>query len=559
MALKKSVILLAIAMVVFCASCASDTKKQADNATNANNINLKKLPTPTTPNPGLKYYYPVPKAENPVEVDYDVVVYGGTPAGIGAAIQARRMRKTAALYVFRRHVGGLTSGGLTETDIGKMNALGGITVEFFKRVGKFRNYPSHEAEKVFLEMLVEANVPVFFEHRLDKVETKDGRITKVIFENGNSAKGKMFVDATYEGDLFAKAGCSYMLGREDNSRFGEKYNGVYFSKHSHTLKHKVDPYKIKGDPSSGLIEGVSDAKVAEKGKGDKKLQAYCFRMLATKKSKKTAWYKPENYRPERYELLSRYVNGAKNSGYWNLKYSWGPVKLNEGDCNNAGPISIDHVGANYGWTEGSYEEREKIFQDHVNYQQGFMYFLANDKSIPEELRKRVSEFGLNASEFPETHNWPHELYVREARRLLSDYVMTQAHCEGKEVATDSIGLGNYQMDSHHVERIVVNGELAIEGGFEKPVKRSYPISYKSIVPKKSECTNLFVPVALSASHVAFGSIRMEPVFMILGQSAATAAAFAIDDNVAVQDVNYQKLRARLLADKQVLDIPQMKK
>ena len=513
------------------------------------------LSEPASPNPGLKYYYPVEKSRTPIEGEYDVVVYGGTPAGVGAAVQAKRMGKSAALYVFRRHVGGLTSAGLTETDVGKKSAIGGMAVELYKKIGKMSGFRPSQAEKAFLEMLDEAKVPVFFEHRLDKVEKKDGKITKLIFENGNSAKGKMFVDATYEGDLLARAGVSYMVGREDNSKFGENYNGVYFSKHSHVPRFKVDPYKVVGDPSSGLLEGVSDVKADTLGKGDKKLQSYCFRMWATKKGKKIEWPKPENYRHERYELLRRYVNSAPSPDFWDLRYRNGPVKINEGDCNNAGPISIDHIGANFGWAEGSYAEREKIFQDHVDYQKGFMYFLANDASIPEQLRKRVAEYGLEANEFPETGHWPHELYVREGRRLLSDYVMTQANCTLKKTAEDSVGLGSYTMDSHHVERVVKDGKVAVEGGFEKGIKQSYPVSYKSIVPMKSECQNLFVPVALSASHVAFGSIRMEPVFMILGQSAATAASMAIDNNCAVQDVNYPKLRERLLKDKQVLMPP----
>ena len=513
------------------------------------------LPAPTTPNPGLKYYYPVKKSANPAEREFDVVVYGGTPAGVGAAVQAKRMGKTAALYVFRRHVGGLTSAGLTETDIGKKSAIGGMAVELYKKIGKMTGFRPSEAERAFLELLDEAGVPVFFEHRLDKVEKKGGKIERIVFENGDSAKGKMFVDATYEGDLMAKAGVSYMVGREDNARFGEKYNGVYFSKHSHIPRFAVDPYKVPGDPSSGLIEGVSGAKADNIGKGDKKLQSYCFRMWATKKGEKVPWPKPDNYRPERYELLKRYVNSAPSADFWDLRYRHGPVKINEGDCNNAGPISIDHVGANFGWAEGSYEEREKIFQDHVNYQQGFMYFLANDPSVPAGLRERVAAYGPEANEFPETGHWPHELYVREARRLLSDYVMTQANCTLERTAEDSVGLGSYQMDSHHVERVVKDGKGAAEGGFEKPVRQSYPVSYKSIVPKKSECENLFVPVALSASHVAFGSIRMEPVFMILGQSAATAASMAIDAGCAVQDVDYPKLRERLLADGQVLQPP----
>ena len=513
---------------------------------------LAGLPKPSTPNPGLKYYYPVPKSEIPQVREYDVVVYGGTPGGVAAAIQAKRMGKSSALYVFRRHVGGLTSAGLTESDFGRDNQLGGISVEFYKKLGKWSGFRPSDAERTFLEMLDAEGVPVYFESRLESVDVRDGKITEIKFENGDGAKGKMFVDATYEGDLYAMAGCSYMVGREDNSEFGEDYNGTYFSKGSHPYRHQFDPYKTPGDPDSGLIEGISDTKVEELGKGDKKLQSYCFRMWATKVNEKTPWPKPDNYRPERFEMLKRYVNAAPEGFFWDLRYGHGPVKVNEGDCNNAGPVSIDYVGGNYGWAEGSYEEREKIFQDHVDYQKGFMYFLANDESIPGELRTRVSEYGLDAKEFPETGNWPHELYVREARRLLSDYVMTQANCQGKAVAEDSVGRAGYTMDSHHVERVIHESKIANEGGFEKGVDKSYPVSYRSIVPKRSECSNLFVPVTLSSSHVAFGSIRMEPVFMVLGQSAATAASMAIDENVAVQDVDYPKLREKLLADGQKL-------
>ena len=511
------------------------------------------LAAPGTPNPGLKYYYPVPKPEFPQAREHDVVVYGGTPGGVAAAIQAKRMGKSAALYVFRRHVGGLTSSGLTESDFGGDNKIGGIAVEFYEKLGKYTGFRPSDAENTFLEMLSEAGVPVYFECRLEKV-SKDGagRIAEIAFENGDSAKGKMFVDATYEGDLYAMAGCSYMVGREDNARFRETLNGVHFSESSHQYRHQFDPYVVPGYALSGLIEGLSRCDFFERGRGDKKLQSYCFRMWATKVNEKTPWPKPDNYRPERFEILKRYVNAAPAGFVWDLQYGSGPVKINEGDCNNAGPVSIDHVGGNYGWAEGSYEEREKIFQDHVDYQKGFMWFLANDESIPEELRKRVSEYGLDAKEFPETGNWPHELYVREARRLLSDYVMTQANCQGRVVAEDSVGLASYTMDSHHVERVIRGGKIINEGGFEVGVPSSYPVSYRSIVPKKAECSNLFVPVALSASHVAFGSIRMEPVFMVLGQSAATAASMAIDENVAVQDVDYPKLREKLLADGQKL-------
>ena len=533
---------------------------------------------PNTPNPGLRYYYPVPRAADPKTHDFDVVIYGASPAAVSAACQARKMGKSAGVFVFRRHVGGMSSSGLSDVDFGKKEAIGGLAKKVYLEFWKNRVQSPAEAEQMFLAMLADLDIPVFFEHRLDKVEKEGTRITKVSFENGNAARGKIFMDTTYEGDLMARAGCTHVAGRESHAAYGEKLAGIQIGARQspHNFQWMVDPYKEPGNPASGLIDGVSGEvfTTADHGKADKRYQAFCFRMYATPKDP-IPWPKPDDYRPERYELLKRYIQAAPSPEWWNLIYSRGPLKLNHGDCNNAGPVSLDYVGGNSGWAEGTYEEREKIYQDHVNYQQGYMYFLANDPSIPEKLRSRVRMFGLSKNEFPETGGWSHELYVREGRRLRGDYVLTEHDCLGKTTVEDSVGLGSFIMDSHVVQRIIYKAAkdahirisdeataaqrtwagdmVGVEGQFDYAVPRPYRISYRCIRPKRADCENLFVPTVISATHPAYGSSRMEPVFTILGQSAGAAAALAIDGQIAVQDVDYARLREVLLAEGQLLD------
>jgi hypothetical protein len=453
------------------------------------------------------------------------------------------MGKKAVLVVMRRHVGGMTSGGLTATDIGKRPAIGGFANEVYAKLGKTSGFRPSEAEKVFLELLKEAGVPIYYEHRLRDVVKEGARIESIRLENGNAVRAKMFVDATYEGDLMAAAGVSFHVGREGNAAYGETINGVQFRK-SHNFSVPVDPYREPGKPESGLLPTISPEPPGNAGDGDKKVQAYNFRMWLSSAGDRSPFPKPAGYDRDRYALLERYWKSEAKPSQ--------PVPLHNGDCNNNGGFSTDHIGANYAWPEADYATREKIFQDHVNYQQGLMWFCTNEPATPAELRQKFAAFGLAAGEFPETGGWPHELYVREGRRMVSDYVMTEAECTGRKTVEDSVGLASYTMDSHNCERIVINGSVRNEGDVQTGVPRPYPVSYRSIVPKESECPNLFVPVCLSASHIAYGSIRMEPVFMILGQSSATAAAFAIDAKISVQKVDYTKLRERLLADKQVL-------
>ena len=493
--------------------------------------------------PGLHYYYPVPPAKNPQIVEAEVCVYGGTPGGVTAAVQAARMGRKTIFVVFGRHVGGMTSGGLSATDTGNEKALGGMAMEFYHRVGKLRGFRPAEAEAAFRAMLKDAGVPIYFEHRLKDVAKNGNLITTLRAENGNAFKARVFVDASYEGDLFAAAGVSYHVGREDNAKYKETHNGVFFGPF-HNFTVKVDPYKVEGKADSGLLWGVSAAAPGKPGQGDAKVQAYNFRMWLTDAADRLPFPKPAGYDREHYALLLRYLKNQPKPVM--------PFQLNRGDCNNSGGFSTDYIGGADAWPLADYTAREKIYQDHVNYQQGLMWFMANEPEVPEEMRAKVRAFGLPKDEFQETGGWPHELYVREGRRMIGSYVMTEANCAGETTAENSVGLASYTMDSHNCQRIIIDGGARNEGDVQIRVPRPFPVDFKSLCPKEEECANLLVPVCLSASHIAYGSIRMEPVYMILGQSAGTAAALALDGKTSVQRVNYSKLRGRLLADKQIL-------
>jgi len=516
---------------------------------------------PATPNPGLHYYYALPAQGPGQTIKVDVCVYGATPAGVSSAVQAARLDKKVALAVFRRHVGGMTSGGLTAVDVGNTASIGGITRDYFHGLSplfgdKLNGSPElgfrpSQAEAAFLAMLDKAGVSVYYEHRLKDVEKQGARIRAINFENGDRIEAGMFVDATYEGDLLGRAGVTNFVGREDNSAYGETVNGFQIS-FTHKFRFPVDPYRTPGDPKSGLLPGISPEPPRTPGTADHYVQAYNFRMWAVKAEQGLPFPKPDGYNRDDYALLIRYLT-TRPDFKWDLTYGSGPMKLNLGDCNNAGPFSTDFVGASYDWPTADYPTRERIFQAHVNYQQGYMWLLANDPEVPENLRDRVRKFGLPKDEFTETGGWPHELYVREGRRMVSDYVVTQHDCASETTAPDSIGLGSYTMDSHHTSRVVVDGTVKAEGDFEQKTIRPYPISYRSITPRQRECENLLVPVCLSSTHVGYGSIRMEPVYMILGQSAGAAAALALDEGVPVQQLAYPKLRQQLIAEGQVLE------
>ncbi|GMV38271.1 MAG: hypothetical protein AMXMBFR61_27790 [Fimbriimonadales bacterium] len=507
----------------------------------------------------LRYYYPVPRKDPAPTVEADVCIYGATPAGIAAAIQASRMGKSAVIAEFGRHVGGMTASGLGATDTGNKQAIGGIAREFYRRLGAYYRiegeawtFEPKVAELTFLRMLSIAGVEVRFEQRLAEVEMQGGRIVRLEMEDGTTYRAAMFVDATYEGDLMAKAGVSYTVGRESNEQYGETLNGVQFGRPYHRFVRPVDPYVREGDPSSGLLWGVSAEHPGYHGEGDHRVQAYCFRMCLTRNPEnRIPFARPEDYDARRYELLARYLA----EGPQDVLYFSSGMPNDKTDVNNNGAFSTDNIGRNYEWPDGDYQTRERIFQDHVTYQKGLMWFLVSDPRVPESIRRRVSEWGLPKDEFEETGGWPHQLYIREGRRMVSDYVMTEHDCLSARVAPDSVGLASYTMDSHNCQRYVDNGAAQNEGDVQVRVPRPYPVSFRSIVPRRGDCENLLVPVCLSASHIAFGSIRMEPVYLVLGQSAGAAACLALDDGTSVQGVRYDALRALLLDAGQVLDWP----
>jgi len=536
---------------------------------------------------GVPAYYRPTALRSPSLLQVDVAIYGGTPAGVAAAIEAARLGRKVLLISCNQYVGGMTSGGLTATDLGKKSTIGGIALEFYTRIGSHVDFSPSAAETLYRTMLKEAGVEVLFGRYLESVSMASNRIVSVTLESGETLKATVFIDPTYEGDLLAAANVSYRVGREPRSAFDESLAGQW-QKTSWKDVYQfcgvpISPYRIADEPSSGLLPEIAPDKPGAAGEGDYRIQAYNFRMFLSLKEDRVPFPKPQGYDPCRYGLLARFLNFDTNI-VWTLNYTTkamtdGPVQMRKGDSNNAGSFSSDYVGGCHYWSDGTYEPitftelppprrglqmpfkklyelREKIFQDHVTYQQGLLFFLANDAQVPKALQERVNRFGLDAGEFQSTGFWPDQLYVREARRMVSDTIMTQGHCEAKRVAEDSVGLASYPMDSHFCQRVMMeeNGKTTVrnEGAFGHGCAKPYPVSYRAIVPKEEECGNLLVPVCISSTHVAYGSIRMEPVFMILGQSAGAAASLAITDNVSVQKVDYAKLKERLLIGKQNL-------
>jgi hypothetical protein len=500
--------------------------------------------------------FPVFAAET---ITTDICVYGATSGGVIAAVQAKQMRKTVALASFNTHVGGMTSGGLGWVDFGKSDAIGGLAREYFKRIGQRygKTGPSyavepHVAEEEFQALLREGGVPVRFNQRLKSVSRKKERITQITMEDGTVYKAKMFIDASYEGDLMAKAGVSFALGRESKAQYNESFAGV----RSEPWKVPVSPYIVTGDPASGLLPLIGEDPGIPNGESDKSLMSCNYRLCLTQDpANKLPITAPLGYKESTYELLGRLIEAKAAEGRPLKLTSFIKIsKLPNGktDVNNEFSVSTDFIGQSHAYPNASYSKRAVIEQAHRDYIQGLLYYLGTSPRVPAHIRTEMQKWGFSADEFKDTGGWPHQFYVREARRMVGDYVMLQQNVQGKRLATDSIGLASYRVDSHSLNRFVRDGVLMQDGDLHDAYPKPYPISYRSIVPQKRECQNLFVPFALSASHVAFTSIRMEPVFMILSQSAAIAAGLAIDGGLAVQDIPYPTLRTQLLAEQQVL-------
>ena len=527
----------------------------------------------------------------------DLVIYGSSPAAVSAAVKAVDMGLKPVVVSPERHVGGLSVSGLGFTDSGNTSSIGGLARQFYHRIYLAYQEPSawrwermedfkaggqgtkaivhsektmwtfepHIAEQVFRDWLAERRVEVHTGEFLDRekgVAKKDGRIVSLATLSGNVYRGRYFIDATYEGDLMAAAGVPYRVGREDCAEFGEHWNGnqvgVLHHKH-HFRDWKISPYKVPGDPSSGLCAEIDPDGPGVRGKGDRRVQAYCYRVCMTDDPRnRIPFAKPEGYDRARYELLAR----CYAKGYGETFAKFDRIANHKTDTNNHGPLNADWLGGSYTWPEASYAAREKLAQAHRDYQMGLYYFIANDPAVPADVRAAMSKWGLAKDEFTDNGGWPYYLYVREGRRMVGAYTMTEHDCLGEPRhpaqgrAYGPVGMGSYSLDSHNVRRYVTSeGYVQNEGDIEVKPKNPYGVDYGAIVPRKADCENLLVPVALSATHMAFGSIRMEPVFMLLGESAATAAAFAARDGRAVQDVDYPELAARLRADGQVIDLP----
>lgn len=518
--------------------------------------------------------------------EYDLVIYGATSGGIAAAIQASRMDKSVILIEPYQRIGGMTTGGLGQTDIGNKSAIGGISREFYQNIRKYYDdstnwewqdratyqdggqtrteegenamwtFEPSAALQVYEEMIAAENIELVKNTKLNREDgvTKEGTtIIGIEMEDGTTYRGKMFIDATYEGDLMAAAGASYFVGREANDVYGETYNGVQLLE-GHQFPDGVDPYVTPGEPESGLLWGITDAELQEQGSGDNLVQTYNFRICLTNdEQNRIPISEPENYDSSRYELLARLFEAQPEMREINEYFIWSLMPNDKTDINNRGGFSTDMINWSHAYPEATYEERDSIIKAHKDYTKGLLYFYTSDPRVPTELQEEVRKWGYPKDEYEENSNWSPQLYVREARRLIGEYVMTQANCVGEEEVNDPVGLAAYTMDSHNCQRIVVDNQVKNEGNVEVGGFPPYPISYRSIIPKQEEVSNLLVPVCLSASHIAFGSIRMEPVFMVLGQSAATAASMAIDNQQSVQEVAYNALRSKLEQDQQRLE------
>ncbi len=530
--------------------------------------------------------------------DAEIVIYGGTAAGIAAGIQAKRMGREVVVIEPSSHVGGLTTGGLGQTDIGAKHVIGGIAREFYRGVrshylqaevwkwqrreeyrdgGQTRTDSNEDtmwtfepgaATAVLNAMIQTAGLTVIRNERLDRADgvTKNGaRIVAIRFESGLEVRGRMFIDATYEGDLLAAAGVRYRVGRESNSEQGETLNGVQTDRYARTLADKlslnagnhqladgIDPYRSPGDRTSGLLPGIREGGPGIEGAGDDGVQAYCYRMCLTDHpDNRVPFPRPADYDEINYELLLRHLETDPNARIWINS----AMPNRKTDTNNGGGFSGDFIGGNHAYPEADYAQRAAIAAAHRSYQEGLYWTLANHPRVPAAVRAKVSAWGLPRDEFLESGNWTPQLYVREARRMVGQLVMTQHHCESRQIAADPVGMAAYGMDSHHVQRYVdANGFARNEGNVEAHGFQPYSVGRGAILPAENEAENLIVPVCLSATHIAYGSIRMEPVFMVLAQSAATLAVHALEEDRPPGQVDYERLKARLAADGQVLTL-----
>lgn len=527
-------------------------------------------------------------SDNSVSLQAEIVIYGGTSAAVVAAVKSAQLGHTVLLVSPDKHLGGVAASGLGFTDTGDKELIGGLAKVFYQKIFNFYQedvawrwqpkaayknqgqsspaidyatktmwvFEPHVAEQVFNQWIAEHTIEVLQEEWLDRnraLEWENGNISSFYTLSGKKIKGKIFIDATYEGDLMALAGVSYHVGREANQVYDERYNGIQKGvfQHVHNFQNfPIDPFIVPGNPDSGLVAKISKDPPGGNGMGDRRVEAYCFRMCLTQVSKnKIPFYKPDNYNAKDYELLARLFKAG-----WNEVFNkFDPIPNWKTDVNNHGPFSFDNIGMNYDYPEATYQRRNEIIKEHANYQAGLLYFIANDASVPKKIRRKMQKWGYAKDEFLDNNGFPHQLYVREARRMIGDFVMTEKEVMGQQPVTQSIGMGSYHLDSHNTQRYVTSeGKVENEGDIGVKPPKPYAIAKDAILPKASECSNLIVPVCVSSSHIAYGSIRMEPVFMILAESAAQIADLALQNKCAVQQVRYEQLRPLLIQSGQIL-------
>ena len=495
------------------------------------------------------------------EPEFQVVVYGGTASGAIAAIAAAKEGLRVALVEPGKHIGGMVSSGLGATDVGTPSAIGGMSRQFFERVGHYYGkeitwqFEPHVAEKVFRDWLAEVGVKVFTDSRLIGVQKNSLKIVGIETTNKRIFCAKIFIDASYEGDLLAKDGITYTLGREAKSAYDESLAGIRQASPLHQFEVPVYPLDTSGQLLP-LITGKDGGLI---GAEDRKIQAYTFRLCMTKdKMNQVPIQRPPGYSAERYEILRRYIMLERGRLGLDSLMDLVPIPNGKTDTNNHGPISTDFIGGSWQYPEADYAQRDLIKEEHKRYIQGFLYFLANDPNVPPRIHDEIRQWGLAKDEFGDNDHWPYQLYIREARRMKGSYIMTQADLQTNRDKSDSIGLGSYNSDSHHVQRLATPQATIInEGDIQVPVE-PYEIPYKALIPKITECENLLVPVCLSASHVAYSSLRMEPQFMIMGQAAGEAGFLSIKEATSVQQINVRELQDRLRAQGQVLKVGEIK-
>ena len=506
------------------------------------------------------------KSGGQVNRDYDVVVYGATAGGTIAAIAAAEEGAAVLLIEPGRHVGGMVTGGLSHNDYGDRSVIGGMALEFYKKVADHYKAPlyywrgpePHVGERIFLDWLEAAGVEIRFGNRVEEVVTRDHRIESIGLTGGDRISGRVFIDATYEGDLMARAGVSYAVGREGVRDFGESWAGRRaIMPDGHQMLPRVSSFDEKGD----LLPLIHPEPMVAEGEADAGIQGYGFRLIVTDEpSNRVSFPVPDLYDPADYALVARYYQVHPGAG--NMVHLWPTLPGGKSDMNSSGPISTNVVnGLNWEYPDAEYNRRDEIWQKMKDYTLGLLYFLSYDPAVPERIRKETQEIGLCRDEFTDNGHWPHQLYIRVARRMIGEYFMTQHDLETDTVKYDAIGMGSYNIDVRHVQRTFVpvsrfpelHYEVYNEGYISIPVA-PYEIPYRALLPSYGECRNLIVPVCISASHVAYASVRMEPQYMIMGHAAGIAAAMAAREGREVHLVDIARLQEKLAAGNQVLSL-----